>query len=131
MSSLRLSRQFRLSSLLWLMVVIGVGLAAYRWGFQTGLVEGVRHRRWVGTTYAKAYDVSDLVEIKPNESDLRYAEDLCRDLTKKVLPRTWQEEGGAAAISGYQTNRMIVISHDQDGHDRIAEYLDKLRNSNK
>lgn len=124
----RLRPQFRLQSLLWVMVLIAVAITAYKSGYRTGFVRGENHRRSVGESYAKAYHIADLVSFNPaTTSDLLYADDLVRDLCQKVLPRTWQEQGGKASISGYAKNGMIVVSHDQDGHDRIADYLEQRR----
>jgi hypothetical protein len=101
---------------------------AYQRGFREGVIHGENQRSLVGTTYAKAYKVADLVKFDPRaESDLTYANELMRELCNDVLPRTWQDQGGAAALSGYARNGMIVISHDQDGHQRIAEYLNQRR----
>lgn len=133
---IQLRPQFSLKSVLWIMLLIAVAITAYQRaaitayqrGFQAGVIHAVNQRHFVGSTYAKAYQVTDLVTFDPrSESDLTYANDLMHELCNDVLPRTWQDQGGAATLAGYAKNGMIVISHDQDAHERIADYLDQRR----
>jgi hypothetical protein len=124
--------QFSLRTILWLLLMLSVVLTAYRQGFNVGFSDGVVHganqRTWVGTVYAKAYNVADLIEQEPPKVPSRAeADDLIRNVTKIVLPHTWQSNGGQAAIAFYESNLMIVASHDRDGHERIAGYLEQLR----
>ena len=130
----QLRPQFGIKTLLWIVLLISVAITAYQRasttayqrGFQAGVIYGENQRSFVGTTYSKAYKVADLVTFDPrSESNLTYANDLMRELCKDVLPRTWADQGGAAALSGYAADGMMVVSHDQDGHERIADYLER------
>ena len=121
--------QFGVKSLLWVMLLMAAVITAYRSGFRAGFVQGENYRNSVGATFPKAYNVADLVSFDPaTTSALRYAEELIHDLCLNVLPKTWQVEGGPANVAGYANNETIVVSHDQHGHDRIAEYLQQRRN---
>src|SRR4051794_7412769 len=108
--ALQLRPQFSLKSIMWVILLIAVAIAAhqrasttaYQRGYRAGIVEGENHRQVVGDTYAKAYKVTDLVTFDPrSESNQNYANDLICELRKDVLPRTWVDQGGAAALSGY------------------------------
>ena len=56
---------------------------------------------------------------------------LIRDMEKNVLPRTWDSSGGEASIAEFATNLSLVVSHDKDGHARVAKFLDGLRKKKK
>src|SRR6267142_1863805 len=91
--------QFGMKTMLWTVLLIACVIAAYRSGYRAGFVQGENYRKSVGITYVKAYNVGDLVTFDPaTTSDLRYADDLIRELCKDVLPKTWQEQGGAATL---------------------------------
>ena len=120
--------QFSLRTILWMMVVVAAAISAYRSGYIAGLVEAENRRKSVGT-YAKAYNVADLVAFDPTAtSELDYAYALIQDLRRDVLPKSWNEQGGPATLAAYANNKVIVVSHDQNGHDNIAEYLQRRRN---
>ena len=53
------------------------------------------------------------------------------DLISHVLPNTWEVYGGSATLYTFEVNSSLVIDHDKDGHERVTEYLDKLRKRNK
>ena len=52
---------------------------------------------------------------------------LINDVTKKVLPQTWEQNGGEADMAEFATYLSLVIIHDKDGHERVAAYLEELR----
>jgi hypothetical protein len=128
--------QFSLRTVLWVMLVIGVGLTAHRrgydaghkTGFASGVNEGLNRRRVVGQSYAKVYSVTELLgDADANSTASVTGEDLVRDLCATVLPRTWSQQGGNAAAAMMEKGKSLVVSHDQEGHDRVAEYLDEKR----
>ena len=135
-NSRRGSWQFSLRTVLWVMLVIGVGLTAHhqgydaghKTGFDSGVNEGMNRRKVVGQSYARVYLVKDLLAAADadNASSIT-GEDLVRDLRAKVLPSTWMQKGGDAALSVMDDGDKLVVSHDQDGHERVAEYLEGRR----
>jgi len=124
--------QFGLRTILWIMLLIASVITAYQRGYRTGFFQGENYRNSVGVPYIKPYPVADLVTFDPaTTSNLRYADDLIGDLCKEVLPNTWVEQGGQATVAAYASNGTIVVSHDQDGHNRIAAYLEQRRIADK
>jgi len=47
-------------------------------------------------------------------------------ITTTIAP-TWDEVGGAGAVSPFETNLSLVVSQTQDVHEQIADLLDQLR----
>lgn len=122
--------QFRLQSILWLMLCIAVGLGTYWRGYQAGLADKANQRSEVGSTYVTIYNVADVVRPpNANSGNVADLEGLAHDISTQVLPNTWDVSGGNASIVGFGTaaNPALVISHDQDGHERVAAYLERLR----
>ena len=120
--------QFRLASIFWLMLSIGIGIGAYRWGYDAGYSDHSHQREFVGMVRLRVYSVADLLPTKPAASDLNVdGKAFIRDLQMEVLPNTWTENGGDANATFFATNRTIVVSHDDEGHDRILEYIKSLR----
>jgi len=125
--------QFGLRTLLWLILCISIAFGAYRRGFEQGTEAYLNHRQEVGRTFNAVYDVSDVLPKKANKSggvevDFDW---LIDDMKKKVLPQTWDSSGGEASIAEFATNLSLVVSHDKDGHERVAKYLDGLRRKNR
>lgn len=115
---------------MWLTFAVAVGLSGYRWGYHAGTAKMAKYRQQVGIPYAKAYNVADLVEPAPPEGPQRvFAGELIRDICRDVLPRTWTKSGGTATIAGYSQKNMVIVNHDQRGHDHIAAYLQLRRRS--
>ena len=122
--------QYRLRSILWLLVCVAVGFAAYRRGFDDGFVDGANSRAYVGQAYLMAYYVKDLLPQKPlNGKPVETSSDsLIQEITTNVLPNTWDKNGGQAVIRSLN-NRSLVVSHDRDGHNQIAACLKQRRDS--
>ena len=120
--------QFRLRTLLWLMLCLVIGLGAYRAGFENGYADRINQREEVGATFAASYDVRDVVPTRrtPTGTVVEF-DPLIRDVEANVLPKTWSSNGGEAVIAEFATNLTLVVSHDKDGHERVAAYLEKLR----
>lgn len=127
-SSRRNWSQFSLRTVLWTTLCIAIGFGAYRCGFNAGVTAGIEQRYRVGWVYAKLYQVSDLLNRSKGDSDEK-ADLLVKSITGEVLPKTWQQNGGGASIAYYAEKKSVVISHDQDGHERIADHLEQLRSS--
>lgn len=120
--------QFRLVTIFWLTLTIAIGIGAYRHGYEAGIDDAANQRSEVGSLVAKAYTVGDIVQLrKTNIGGVPDLEGLVRDLSTQVLPNTWTESGGNAAIVPFEIDESLVISHDQDGHERVAAYLKRLR----
>jgi len=117
--------QFSLRTLLWIMLCVAIGIAAYRRGFEAGTTDAINKRRLVVNPQFRVYDLTEIVRSGPRgQADLDI---LVSDLTAKVLPNTWVDRGGAASIAIDQRVHMLIVSHDQDGHKRIVQYLDQRR----
>jgi len=120
--------QFRLRTLLWLMLCIVIGLGAYRAGFENGYADHLNQRQEVGKTFAASYDVSDVIPCqKTNTAVIVDFDSLIRDVTESVLPNTWEKNGGEASVAEFATNLSLVVNHDKDGHERVAAYLEEMR----
>lgn len=128
--------QFSLRTVFWLMLLIAVGLTAHRRGyesgFDSGVNEGMNRRKVVGDVYVKVYKASDLVSGAPDvESFAATTDSFVRDVRTHVLPGTWVESGGKAAASFLADRLMLVVAHDQDGQERVAEYLAQRRDKSR
>ncbi|MBC7853787.1 MAG: hypothetical protein IAF94_10155 [Pirellulaceae bacterium] len=120
--------QFSVRTLLWLMLCIAIGFGAYRTGFENGYSDHLNQRQEVGKTFAASYDVSDVIPCrKTNTAVIVDFDPLINDVTKSVLPNTWEKNGGEASVAEFATNLSLVVSHDKDGHERVAVYLEELR----
>jgi hypothetical protein len=124
--------QFGLRTLLWLILCIAIGFGGYRQGFEQGTEAYLNHRQEVGRTFNAVYYVSDVLPKKTTTSggvvvDFNW---LIDDMKTNVLPQTWDSSGGEASIAEFATNLSLVVSHDKDGHERVAKYLDDLRRKN-
>ena len=127
-SSRRTWIQFSLRTVLWVMLCVAIGFGAYRWGYDAGITDQKNERQEVGNTFAMVYYVGDTTPgtTVASQSQVDF-ERLIGELTSEVLPNTWPDRGGAAAIKEFATNQAIVVNHDQDGHERIARYLKRRR----
>ena len=111
--------QFRISTLLWLMLLIGVGIGSYRRGLDEQLARQ-RH----GTLYIKGYPVKDLV-YGPGTAQPDF-ESLIEHLVS-LSPQKWAARGGAGQISGYDNAGIIVVLQDAATHRQIQRKLSALR----
>lgn len=122
--------QFGLRSLLWLTLCIAIGLGAYRQGFENGYADRSNQRQEVGRLFTVTYDVKDVVPMERIPPGVTVDFDaLMDDLCENVLPRTWDQD--KASMAEFATTLSIVVSHDKEGHERIAAYLEQLRKKNK
>lgn len=127
-SSPRKWLQFRLRTILWLMLCIAIGIGAYRHGYYAGIEDQANRRSQVGSMVIKAYHVADVVQMRKTGSGVVLdLQGLAQDVSTQVLPNTWDENGGDASVLGLDANASLVIRHDKDGHERIAAYLERLR----
>jgi len=124
--------QFRLRTLLWLMLCIVIGFGAYRQGFERGADVRLSQRQEVGQTTTVVYNVSDVLPMTRTKTGVIVDFDgLIRDMEKNVLPRTWNSSGGEASLAEFAATLSLVVNHDKDGHARVADYLDGLRKKKK
>ena len=128
--------QFSLQSVLWIMLVIGIGLAAHRQGYETGskagfdagLNDGLNRRSAVSFSYTKNHHVMDLVRNSlPVETTESFGDRLVAEIRLKVLPNTWLEARGQAFAQYYDDQKVIAVSHDEDGQQRVAAFLSQRR----
>jgi len=112
--------QFRISTLLWLLTVIAVGIGSYRKGLDEQLA-----RQRQGALYIKAYPVKDLV-LGPGMTKPDF-ETLIEILTTTISPQKWATTGGEGHISGYDNAGLIVVSQDAATHRQIQRKLSALR----
>jgi hypothetical protein len=120
--------QFRLQTILWLMLLIAVGLGTYWRGYQAGRADLANQRTEVGSMYVKVYNVADVMPTQKSTSGIAAdLKGLAREICSQVLPNTWEMNGGTASVIGIEPSISLVVSHDQDGHERIAAYLQRLR----
>jgi hypothetical protein len=121
--------RFTVAGLLWLTLVVAVTVTAYRYGLEAGRKDAWRQRAWLGRTYTKVYYVPDLVTT-PSATGTAVADfrSLIEDLETEVFPNTWNTAGGTASAAGFPTNLSLVVSHDQAGHEEVANFLQRQRN---
>ena len=123
--------QFSIQTFFWIVLVVSVGLVAYRRGYDVGFANLANQRSIVGNTITVAYAVGDVVPMRTvngvQEPDFG---GLIEDLTEEVLPNTWIESGGGASVAEFTPNKSVVIRHDQDGHERVAKFFEQLRRRN-
>jgi hypothetical protein len=121
--------RFRLASLLWLMLCVALTIGMYRYGYQSGHEDALNQRAFVGTTNPRIYEVAKIVPMKPGTGGGVIADfdSLMADLKKEVLPYTWDDQGGAATMAEFPTNLSLVVSHDEDGHERIGKWIRQRR----
>lgn len=118
--------RFRLASLLWLMLCVALVIGTYRLAYERGREDTLAMRTFVGRTHVRSYDVQDVMPAKLTGTGVLLNFDpIVRDIQKEVLPNTW--DGGSATISDYPNNISLIISHDADGHERIAAWLKQRR----
>jgi hypothetical protein len=103
----------------------------YRYGYQTGHEDILNKRTFVvaSSFLYRVYYVSEIVPVRPTKGGgvVIDFDSLMDDLKREVLPNTWDDKGGLATMAEFPTNISIVISHDQDGHDRIAAWMKRRR----
>ena len=128
--------QFSLQSVLWLTLAIAVGLAAHRRGYEAGygsgfgagVNDGLNRRRAVSFSYVKNHHVMDLVQNSLSaEATESFGNRLVAEIRSKVLPATWLEARGQAFIQYYDDQQVVAVSHDEDGQQRVAEFLSQRR----
>jgi len=111
--------QIRLSTLVWLTVVVGAALGGYRAGINEQLA-----RQRQGKTYFKSYSVKDLVYgpgmTKPDFDSLI-------DMLVSLSPKKWAANGGGGNVAGYDNAGIIVVEQDAATHRQIQRKLAALR----
>src|SRR5215218_7247658 len=107
--------QFRISTLLWLLTVIAVGIGSYRKGLDEQLA-----RQRQGTTYFKVYPVKDLV-YGPDMTKPDF-ESLIEQLVN-LSPQKWTHKGGMGQIAGHDETGVIVVLQDATTHQQIQRKL--------
>lgn len=116
--------QFRLSSLLWLSIIVSItATLSYRWGVRAGIDEQLARQRQ-DKVYLVVYQVQDLV-ISPGMAKPDF--DSLIDLIQNINPRKWDVLGGPGSVAGFDTNGTLVVSQDADTHSQIESKLASLR----
>ena len=129
-TSRRWRPRFRLASLLWLMLCVALTIGTYRWAYESGHEDALAQRTFVGRTHARTYDLKDVMPIPASTTGGGVVLDfdsVMQDLQNEVLPNTWAKNGGSATMAEFPTNISLVVSHDDDGHERIAAWLKRRK----
>lgn len=122
--------RFRLASLLWLMLCVALTIGTYRWAYQRGREDALALRTFVGRTHARVYDLKDVMLMPASTTGggvVLNFDSVMKDLKKEVLPNTWEDAGGSATMSESPVTISLVITHDDDGHERIAAWMKRRR----
>jgi hypothetical protein len=128
-TSRRWRPRFRLASLLWLMLCVAL-IGTYRWAYERGREEALAQRTFVGRMHNRVYYLQDVMPMPPPSASGGVVLDFdaaMQDLQKDVLPNTWEKNGGSATMAEFVTNISLVVSHDDDGHQRIADWMKRRR----
>lgn len=111
--------QFRISSLLWLMVVVAAAVSGYRAGLQERVA-----RQQPGRVFVKTYAVKDLVwgpgMTKPDFQSLI-------DVLMLLSPQKWSVNGGDGNVTGYDNTLCLAVAQDAATHRQIERKLAALR----
>ena len=111
--------QFRISTLLWLMVVV----AAAVWGYRTGLQEQLA-RQQPGQVFVKMYPVKNLV-LRPGVTQPDFQSLI--DHLVLLSPKKWSVNGGQGNITGYDNICCIAVEQDAATHRQIERKLAAMR----
>ena len=118
--------RFRLASLLWLMLCVALVIGTYRVAYERGREDTLAMRTFVGRTHVRSYDVQGVMPVtRTGTGVLLDFDSIIRDIQRDVLPNTW--DGSSATIADWPNDISLVISHDADGHERIAAWLERRR----
>jgi hypothetical protein len=120
--------RFCLASLLWLTTGVAISIGMYRHGYRRGQEDAVNNRTLVANMVGHYYFVSKIVPKKSVGGKLVNDFDtLMSDLRREVLPYTWKEKGGPAWMGADPASNALQICHDDDGHERIGQWIRKRR----
>ncbi len=122
--------RFRVASLLWLMLCVALTLGTYRWAYENGREDALAQRTFVGRTHPRVYYVQDAIPMPAARAGGGVVLDfdsIIGDLQREVLPNTWERNGGSATVAEFPSNISLVVTHDDDGHERIAAWLNRQR----
>ncbi len=118
--------QIRLRTILWIMFCVGIALGMYWQGFQAGRIYKEPPPE-SSFGYAQVYYVEDLISFGTHESTRSGLDGIRQQITGKVLPASWTENGGKANIRVFESNLALVVMHDELGQEQVASYLASLR----
>jgi hypothetical protein len=127
--------QFSLRSLMWIILCIGIGITAYRGGFDAGEKHGFQ-RGEAETSFKQSgpswvqrvYPVTDIVGSSSDSRQSQSAGDLLvKNIEQSVVPGSWDTVGGSGWIQYSNTSRELVINHDPAVHKQIEQYLKQQR----
>jgi hypothetical protein len=108
------------------MLCAGIGFGTYRQGFHAG-----RNYKEPSPKppfgYASVYYVEDLLATGSYQDTVSGLDDIRQQITAKVVPASWKENGGNAQIRAWEANSSFVVMQDQSGHEQVASYLKSLR----
>jgi hypothetical protein len=77
--------------------------------------------------FAVVYSVGDIVKAANSGPDFR---SLVNKISEEVLPETWNQRDGGASIAAFATNLSLVVTQNEEGHEQVKAFLQKLRASN-
>ena len=120
---------------MWIVLCIGVGIAAYRGGFDAGERQGFQ-RGEAETSFKQSgpswvqriYPVTDIVGSNSDSQQSQSAgESLVKNIQLSVVPGSW----GAGSVQYFNTSRELVINHDPAVHKQIEQYLKQQRTKSR
>jgi hypothetical protein len=77
----------------------------------------------------KPYFVEDIAyPMKgPSGESIWDSASLVKELRTNVTPGDWESAGGRATVAAWESGCTLIVSHSDEGHRRVAEYLDAKR----
>lgn len=128
--------KFGVKGLLTLVLLVAVGLAAYRWGDQQGRDNGYAAGYEDGWSESmaskltkKSYRISDYSEMRLQSlGDLMK---LAEEIQQEVETTSWEHNGGPAMIDGYPQNLSLTITQTQRGHRAVERFLNSRRSQSE
>ncbi len=107
--------QYRLRTLLLLVLVVSVALSIYR-----------TYRWWNTDLIDRGYDVADLVVPQSMDHTDRF-DDLCEAIQSVLEPCSWDDVGGEGSLVPARTRQVLLVHHCRRMHKKVAAFLLKLR----
>lgn len=108
------------------MLLVITGIACYLGGRIHGYRDGIAI--WDSLPLVvRVYSVPSAPVADASHDTSDVVERLAVQIKSEIMPGTWKEAGGKSSLVADAAGRQLVVSTNQLVHERIAEYLKKLR----
>ncbi|PHQ36499.1 hypothetical protein [Rhodopirellula bahusiensis] len=123
--------KFGIKTALLLVLLVAIGLGAYKWGRRNGIDDGYLtgyEEGWNDSMSAKVtkaeYRVYDMLSKSQEHSDVHAAlDDFLEEVQTLVEPNSWERNGGPASLSVYPQNFSLIVHQTGRGHEALKEFI--------